>query len=67
MLVGLAGDHGLAPVFHLLNPEVEVFDALRAEGIDFHVEKEDTVYPMVPAGADLDQMIRRPKTEGGQS
>jgi acetolactate synthase I/II/III large subunit len=28
--------------------------------IDFHVEQEDTVYPMVPAGAALDQMIRRP-------
>jgi len=28
--------------------------------IDFQVEQEDTVYPMVPAGADLDQMIRRP-------
>ena len=39
VLVGLAGDHGLTPVFHLLNPEVEVFDALRAEGVDFRVEK----------------------------
>jgi acetolactate synthase-1/2/3 large subunit len=28
--------------------------------IDFQVEQEDTVYPMVPAGADLDAMIRRP-------
>jgi acetolactate synthase I/II/III large subunit len=28
--------------------------------IDFVVEQEDTVYPMVPAGADLDAMIRRP-------
>ena len=28
--------------------------------IDFAVEQEDTVYPMVPAGAALDQMIRRP-------
>jgi acetolactate synthase-1/2/3 large subunit len=28
--------------------------------IDFRVEKEDSVYPMVPAGADLDAMIRRP-------
>jgi acetolactate synthase-1/2/3 large subunit len=24
------------------------------------VEKEDAVYPMVPAGADLHNMIRRP-------
>ena len=28
--------------------------------IDFQVEQEDTVYPMVPAGAALDAMIRRP-------
>ena len=29
--------------------------------IEFVVEKEDMVYPMVPSGADLDKMIRRPK------
>lgn len=28
--------------------------------IDFHVEKEDSVYPMVPSGAAIDKMIRRP-------
>ena len=28
--------------------------------INFKVEQEDTVYPMVPAGADLHAMIRRP-------
>jgi acetolactate synthase-1/2/3 large subunit len=28
--------------------------------IDFRVEQEDSVYPMVPAGADLNDMIRRP-------
>jgi acetolactate synthase-1/2/3 large subunit len=28
--------------------------------IDFQVEQEDSVYPMVPAGADLHAMIRRP-------
>jgi acetolactate synthase-1/2/3 large subunit len=28
--------------------------------IDFRVEQEDSVYPMVPAGADLNAMIRRP-------
>ncbi len=42
-------------------PSVE---AARAEEqtvvIDFRVEQEDTVYPMVPAGADLHNMIRRP-------
>ena len=41
-----------------------VVEAARAdEGtvvIDFQVEQEDTVYPMVPAGADLRKMIRRP-------
>ncbi len=29
--------------------------------IEYVVEKQDMVYPMVPAGADLDKMIRRPK------
>ncbi len=28
--------------------------------IDFRVEQEDSVFPMVPAGADLAAMIRRP-------
>ncbi|MFQ5645011.1 MAG: biosynthetic-type acetolactate synthase large subunit [Thiogranum sp.] len=28
--------------------------------IDFKVEKEDTVYPMVPPGKDIEAMIRRP-------
>ncbi len=32
----------------------------RAALIDFQVEQEDSVYPMVPAGADLHNMIRRP-------
>jgi acetolactate synthase-1/2/3 large subunit len=31
--------------------------------LEFRVEQEDSVYPMVPAGADLDAMIRRPKPE----
>ncbi|MFO0815383.1 MAG: biosynthetic-type acetolactate synthase large subunit [Gemmatales bacterium] len=31
--------------------------------IDFYVEQEDSVFPMVPAGAALDAMIRRPKTD----
>jgi acetolactate synthase-1/2/3 large subunit len=29
--------------------------------IEFAIEKEEIVYPMVPAGADLHNMIRRPK------
>jgi acetolactate synthase I/II/III large subunit len=32
----------------------------KAALIDFQVEQEDSVYPMVPAGADLHKMIRRP-------
>jgi acetolactate synthase I/II/III large subunit len=28
--------------------------------INFQVEQEDTVYPMVAAGASLHEMIRRP-------
>jgi acetolactate synthase-1/2/3 large subunit len=38
--------------------------AARAHGgtvvLDFRVEQEDSVYPMVPAGNDLHAMIRRP-------
>ncbi len=32
--------------------------------IEYVVLKQDMVYPMVPAGADLDKMIRRPKPGG---
>jgi acetolactate synthase-1/2/3 large subunit len=41
-----------------------VKDARAREGtviLDFQVEQEDAVFPMVPAGADLADMIRRPK------
>lgn len=44
-----------------VKPAIEF--ASRNEGpvlLDFRVEKEEAVYPMVPAGADLDKMIRRP-------
>jgi acetolactate synthase-1/2/3 large subunit len=42
--------------------EPAVTNARRQRGalIDFRVEQEDSVYPMVPAGADLHKMIRRP-------
>ena len=43
---------------------VPAVEAARTAGatvvIDFQVEQEDSVYPMVPAGADLHAMIRRP-------
>ena len=32
--------------------------------LEFQVEKEDTVYPMVPTGAELQDMIRRPSPVG---
>ncbi len=32
--------------------------------LDFHVEQEEAVYPMVPTGADLHEMIRRPIQDG---
>jgi acetolactate synthase-1/2/3 large subunit len=35
--------------------------------IEFVIEKEEIVYPMVPAGADLHNMIRRPKADEVQS
>jgi acetolactate synthase-1/2/3 large subunit len=41
-------------------PTVTRARAERGALIDFRVEQEDSVYPMVPAGADLDKMIRRP-------
>jgi len=34
----------------------------RATVIDFQVEQEDSVYPMVPTGAALHEMIRRPSS-----
>lgn len=34
--------------------------------IDFRVEQEDSVYPMVPSGSDLGTMIRRPRFDGGE-
>ncbi len=63
--VKLAEAHGLAG--RRIEQRAEVEDAVewaRQEPgtvvIDFRVEHEDVVYPMVPAGADLHAMIRRP-------
>ena len=66
--VKLADAFGLKGVRVEKRSEVKptVLDTLAHEGtvvIDFRVEKEDTVFPMVPAGADLDKMIRRPKQD----
>jgi acetolactate synthase-1/2/3 large subunit len=44
-----------------VGPAIEAARRLRSTAIiEFKVEQEDTVYPMVPAGADLHAMIRRP-------
>jgi len=42
--------------------ESTIVEARRQRGavIDFRVEQEDSVFPMVPAGEDLHKMIRRP-------
>ena len=62
----IAEAHGLLGLRVDNRPGVEeiVQRARETEGtvlIDFRVEQEDSVYPMVPAGADLDAMIRRPQ------
>jgi acetolactate synthase-1/2/3 large subunit len=63
--VKIAEAHGLTGLRVTERVEVEaaVRKAQETEGtvvIDFRVEQEDSVYPMVPAGADLHSMIRRP-------
>ncbi len=63
--VKLAEAYGLAATAVTSRGEVgpAVERARRHPGsmiLDFQVEQEDSVYPMVPAGADLDKMIRRP-------
>jgi len=64
--VKIAEAHGLLGLRVDNRPGVNdvITRAREAEGtvlIDFRVEQEDSVYPMVPAGADLDAMIRRPE------
>jgi len=63
--VKLADAHGI-PAKRITKPE-EVSEAIeyarQTPGpvvLDFIVEKEDSVFPMVPTGASLDEMIRRP-------
>jgi acetolactate synthase-1/2/3 large subunit len=63
--VKLAEAHGLTGLRVTQRSEVEgaVRLAQATAGtvvIDFRVEQEDSVYPMVPSGADLAEMIRRP-------
>ena len=63
--VKLAEAHGLVGL--RVTEREQIADAVAAARaasdtvvIDFRVEQEDSVYPMVPAGADLHDMIRRP-------
>ena len=63
--VKLADAHGI-PGLRVESPSEVVAAVKFAEQtpgpvlLEFVVEKEESVYPMVPTGADLDQMIRRP-------
>ena len=63
--VALAAAHGIPG--HRITRRVDVArkveEARSNSGpmlLEFKVQKEDAVYPMVPAGSDLDAMIRRP-------
>jgi len=63
--VKIAEAHGLKGLRVTQRADVEaaIQEARGTEGtvvIDFRVEQEDSVFPMVPAGADLHAMIRRP-------
>jgi acetolactate synthase-1/2/3 large subunit len=67
--VKIADAHGLTGIRVEKRSEVEaaVSKAEATEGtvvIDFRVEQEDAVYPMVPAGANLGDMIERPPKPG---
>lgn len=66
--VKLAEAHGLRGVRVERREDLEgaVAQARLSGGtvvIDFRVEREDSVYPMVPAGAALNEMIRRPSLQ----
>ncbi|HEC21665.1 MAG TPA: biosynthetic-type acetolactate synthase large subunit [Chloroflexi bacterium] len=68
--IKLAEAHGLTGLRCTSRGEIEkvVRQAQETEGtvlIEFQVEREDAVYPMVPAGADLHAMIRRPQPRAG--
>jgi acetolactate synthase-1/2/3 large subunit len=65
--VKLAEAHGIHGKTVRKRSEVlpAVHEARRHKGpsvINFLVEKEDSVYPMIPAGSALHEMIRRPKS-----
>ncbi|HUB28677.1 MAG TPA: biosynthetic-type acetolactate synthase large subunit [Terracidiphilus sp.] len=66
--VKLADAHGISGRAVRTRAEVEsaVTEARSASGaflINFLVEKEDSVYPMIPVGSALHEMIRRPEKD----
>jgi acetolactate synthase-1/2/3 large subunit len=68
--VKLAQAHGLEGIRVTKRAEIAAAVAKAREAkvtcvIEFRVEQEDSVYPMVPTGADLADMILRPLAEGG--
>jgi acetolactate synthase-1/2/3 large subunit len=69
--VKLADAHGI-PGRRVTSPEempAAIDFARHVDGpvlLDFRVEREEAVYPMVPAGADLHAMLRRPIRSGGK-
>jgi acetolactate synthase-1/2/3 large subunit len=70
--VKLADAHGIAGKAVRSRPEVEaaVVAARAHEGaylLNFMVEKEEAVYPMIPVGKALHEMIRRPAREEQKS
>ena len=63
--VKVAEAHGVPALCVTKHEEVDdaIEWARKTQGpvvLEFRVEKEDAVYPMVPTGASLDQMIQRP-------
>ncbi len=69
--VKIADAHGIRGLAVHKRSEVEaaVKEAREAEGsflLNFMVEKEDAVYPMIPVGNALHEMIRRPGRENGK-
>jgi acetolactate synthase I/II/III large subunit len=66
--VALAAAYGIAGERVTCRDEVRAaVERARGKGaamlLDFRVEKEEAVFPMVPSGADLHRMIRRPQWE----
>jgi acetolactate synthase-1/2/3 large subunit len=64
--IKIAEAHGLMGIRVTKRSEIEeaVRKAQEAEGsvvLEFKIEEEDMVYPMVPTGAGLHEMIRRPE------